>query len=1494
MAREATQNLTQAAAIRFGTEPVNIIRIDWDDVTVYYGDKSMTIGSIVVQGGILDFSTLSSQVKSLGAADFSSVSVTLDDSDGDLKQRINTQLLEGRDATAYQYFEGLDSDDLMILIKGRISGDVIWSEGERTLSFDIEHYIDDNEVGYAPEEGEIPNMSEDAIDQPWPLCFGCVLKVPAVHLLNPPFGELQDTWLSDFFGVRSTFEVDNGEEFPQDVVIDILVGGLVVRGTMDNNTFTVQEANLPRHTNISVLERRRDDPHWLDSRVCWIEDDGTRLVGKYCYLKLPFPAPFNQSENYNEYQVNYCIAQYGGKCYFQQPWHYTNGSETRNITIDETYTILETASIPRIEWENTYWWLTVNANWEPGGPNNYSIPTLQPFTLGQQFGVIRGYWRCKPGTNVRLLAGYNDLYIANLLPSTEVLEVYAWRSYRGEDIFAPIPSRYFNIYKNYSIAGREVTAIEFPNPLSAYSGENWQEDIYVSLRSTRGPNTSDIIKWLIETYSNLEIEPDSFEYVRQAVTKFWANFAVFDQPNVLSLCEDIARQSRCAILIGNGQIKIKYLSEIPVPIQTLNRDLTELKSLQLAFSTLDSVITRSKNSWRLDYSEREEKEKEYVYKNNINTLGLQEEEDEYFIYNVELFVKISAGFWGYRTSNIWRKLVLSTFLQAIKAEAFDAFTLSIEDFSENDILAEVDTQSHDTNFAPNIELQLTAGSKSGESEDGQPIQDDNYWLGDPNYPVDMEIPSGLEPCTGRGLVDYIVPTEIDGGGEADDDDDDGNPYILVFVIVPSAVIRGEAFGVRIEIQDKDGNTINTNRSGQLVLTSTDNNDVLGSGGPGSDVQITINFVSGVYVNNNLYITDGADVDSGNLTVSASTFDSKKSLEFTINDLPVDSLLWETCPNAVPVLRGIDFTVKISGAAPNQTLNIEMATVDDLDSIYIDGVKKGQAFTVKCDAFGVYESTEWQIRGGYTTPSAAYLVATDPDELLLPDDCTIKSILGDSPAVLEQTFEFTDELKADSPYLVLEVIGPAGAGIRFQLKATLYETDGTIKTDFTGTLLLIATDANSVQLDWLDAGPAANNYTQFVNANMINGEWIYDATLLDVKEDTVEPITIEGTVLLPPDDTPIQSTIDIGISSIYFVVTVNPVEVTRGVVFTIGVQAMNADDTPYTAYVPVGNLNVLIDSSDPGDAIIPTTIDNTGWVDGYKLATGFLIIGGINTDTATITIIDPATGLEGYADLYIDATPVAKNLAEMQSYFGADSRMAAYIGPDYETDWNPMDCESLADSWWLLTQQGALNDFRAENTLNNVNYFYRQIIDYYHYANHVGRFSFGHTRFNVTALDRADAKGLVLKARVVHVRYYDPCDKKTILSPISGAYKLRLGVTYNLDYLNGSQVEFMFNPIEYSFAFINQKNLEAGWMPGAFQTPNPQIIEIPLPLEWVEDMTTDNFYLWWFVEGPTTSYICSQFSINCPCGPPCFYGGDSNLGGEQHYVDDSDMQLRILK
>ena len=178
MVRTLTANAETKKDTTLGTVPIILIKVDWSTGTQYYADQDVTSVGISAKAKILDFSQIASQ-ETNGIGEVSSASVLLDDSDGTLKTIVNSVLIENTPVTIYQHFKGNAASDLTILLKGRIISQVTWSEGERTLGFEVETYVEDNEVGYAPSEGDITNMHPNAVDTPWPLGFGTVLKVPA-------------------------------------------------------------------------------------------------------------------------------------------------------------------------------------------------------------------------------------------------------------------------------------------------------------------------------------------------------------------------------------------------------------------------------------------------------------------------------------------------------------------------------------------------------------------------------------------------------------------------------------------------------------------------------------------------------------------------------------------------------------------------------------------------------------------------------------------------------------------------------------------------------------------------------------------------------------------------------------------------------------------------------------------------------------------------------------------------------------------------------------------------------------------------------------------------------------------------------------------------------------------------------------------------------------------------------------------------------------------
>jgi len=160
---------------RQGTEPLIIVGIQWvEGKEVLYADKTLDN----VKGKILDFGDIDSV--SLENSVSTSVDVTLDDTDGEIKSIIDDHNTHKVKCVVYQYYEALANlSQKFKLLEGFIETPFTWNEKDRTVAFTINSEIESFEVGFSPEEGQLDFVSDDQVGQPWPLCFGNVIHVPA-------------------------------------------------------------------------------------------------------------------------------------------------------------------------------------------------------------------------------------------------------------------------------------------------------------------------------------------------------------------------------------------------------------------------------------------------------------------------------------------------------------------------------------------------------------------------------------------------------------------------------------------------------------------------------------------------------------------------------------------------------------------------------------------------------------------------------------------------------------------------------------------------------------------------------------------------------------------------------------------------------------------------------------------------------------------------------------------------------------------------------------------------------------------------------------------------------------------------------------------------------------------------------------------------------------------------------------------------------------------
>jgi len=1163
-----------------GTEPQLILQINWAGGTEYYGYKTFTLGAWSVQGGILDASSIVSQLKQEVTGEVSSIGITLDDSEGLIKSKVNTEVIEGRSVTLYHHYEGLSTGDLTTILKGRIAGDISWSEGLRQLSFDLESLTADGIVGYAPKAGDITNLWEEAIDVPWPMAFGTVLKSPAVRVRNRQLGTLT-------YGINANFtqfQVEKGETFIQSTPIQVQVGAIRFNGSFTDDIFTITEGNIPYYTNVVIANRPMNDANYNDSSVIWLTAGTTvRLPGLYCIV------------NHATYgwMVNLCYKQEGNKCYFIQPWR--PQSTTLEVKLSFGSTISEVCPVVRGSWAVNYVVEHI-AKWDNSTWYGIDYEQLVGITV-----VLRGSWVIPVSTEVKYMADFNNLYIANLLPSTEVLEVYGHRTYRGQRIFAPIPSSYYTVNLSNSLAGYNVTSIEFTTALEDYVGEAWEADVYVSLRSTVGPNVARVIEYLINNWSTLTADSNSFNTVASKTSRYPVGFTLFDLREVLDLIEETAWQARCALYIVNGEVFIKYLSETPTAVATLNESSILLKSMKLSFTSTEDIYTKLIAKWQRDYEA--EPTPQYLYSNNVSTYGLRELEKDFYIYNIESLVILSAAFWGYRYSNSWRIVAFTAFLEELALEAFDPIAMGVSIFSANTIRGVIDLVNHNP-IDNEIALQAQMASRAGDASSGEPTENLNYFTGDPSHAINGN-PMPSDVGAGRSQIDYTVPTQGQttsepetgtGTGKGDPD-----VYELEFTSQPTEVQRGVAFDLAVRIKDSLGNTVYESTSATLGLTSTDGGDVLNT--------INISIVNGTWSSSAVQINTGAGSDAGTISVAAGGYTGATTSSFTIIDARMDTLAWVGTPATV-VRDVVIANYTLTGGAAGEIIDIILASSDGADILYDSS--DSVITQVTLDGSGSYTFSGTYIKGGNGADVGTLTAVDTTQNKYVFKQSSQFALSGLSAVTVVTTVAFSQTSAADEDYLKITPPSAIEDTTDFALTIQILNPDDTVDTSYIETIRVEAYDDDTnTLLSWLDGGPNASNYGGFLYADMQNGEWTCSTCEIDVGLAT--NIRINAEVLY--QETRFNDSVVVGVETPYLAMTM-PGSISRGSAFSLDIQAINGDGSANTTFA--GNINFTLSGTGlNGEILTPSSTDNTGWTNGRKIVS-ITLSGGTGNKGFTLT------------------------------------------------------------------------------------------------------------------------------------------------------------------------------------------------------------------------------------------------------------------------------------
>jgi len=235
--------------------------------------------------------------------------------------------------------------------------------------------------------------------------------------------------------------------------------------------------------------------------------------------------------------------------------------------------------------------------------------------------------------------------------------------------------------------------------------EKWEDVVYVSCRSSIGPNTSDIISYILYTYTNYKINNSSFNTVASQLP-YRSDFGIYERKDALQICQEIAWQARCALIVDSETIELRYLALQPDSLFIFTTDNIQFKSFEESLTDNVEVTTRLIGTWResMEWTEpptrllnqddgakirdiiRAMKETErrevpatnvYVYEENMDIYGVNVLQKDIFIYNFEEAVAATITFWGHILANVWKIAKFKTFLSALPLQTWDAVTLNV-------------------------------------------------------------------------------------------------------------------------------------------------------------------------------------------------------------------------------------------------------------------------------------------------------------------------------------------------------------------------------------------------------------------------------------------------------------------------------------------------------------------------------------------------------------------------------------------------------------------------------------------------------------------------------------------------------------------------------------------------------------------------------------------------------------------------------------------------
>jgi hypothetical protein len=830
-----------------GTEPVLVVGVQWGegDETLY-SDRKIA-GADYPYPKILSIGNFDTSMTVRGTSDSLNAKIVLDDTDGSLKTISKTLDIHKSRVKIYLMFNGMSLSEKVLLFDGELVTPVEWGEGDRTLSFDVLSKLEGRTVGFSMEEGDFPDIPEEALGQAWPLVFGEVCHIPAVKVRAPRQGYLMggvgihdwtlnirlcqaqkircpltstmneyvdrgadtkvlcyklytsfkaqklcldeslnpthsERWVQAKTAEKqcrldrhaeichlklmlddqlaheaTTVDIFNGSEFPQDETLTLYIDGAAIKGTFSGNTFTINERQHSQLADWVPYECKGQGRRRFQSIL--MPSDGTRQ-------RLLDDGSFDNWRGSGAPGV----------------YSTHSGSESSIKWTGDTLRACDAV------WSRDV------------GPTGGTVDSWKVYNDmdGESFD-----WH-PPGTDVFLSTEAESIYVVSLMPGV-VTGVAAYKTLpNGKQLLTVVPTDYYEV-ETVDYGTYQVVEIHMEKDLNLLD-DNFESQLYVSFVSEIGPNIADVITWLVEQYTDLSIDTDSFASVKLDMEKYPCNMFILDRPNVYSLIQDIAYQGRCSIYVRDKTIFLVYLSKEPTPVLQLSASDILHNSFEESLSASADIYTHHLIKYIKSGADINGGDNEFTIdlKYNVEKYGDHEKDTDYFSQNTYSTILKSATFWLIREANSWRMLKFKVPMKYMTLDVTDCITLDFPQFLSSSIkciITKVDYSSKDYT----IEIECWTPIRSGES-------DEYYWAWPADKPGLREWPLYGDTNGSNGYNSIMKPPAghlLAGGFHTDDnremslgdkhpsDLDDVTPSVLCLV---SDELNDLAFEESVELK----------------------------------------------------------------------------------------------------------------------------------------------------------------------------------------------------------------------------------------------------------------------------------------------------------------------------------------------------------------------------------------------------------------------------------------------------------------------------------------------------------------------------------------------------------------------------------------------------------------------------------------------------------------------------------------------------------------------